>query len=190
MSISSFSSPVQTSLTLSGVVNKLAAVTGTPDITVPLSSAPLSSAPQAWAYGSGAAYTCNNVVRTVFTATKNTTTTLDLSGSLANVLSEAATTFTVIKRILFEYLTVAQDSVNGTASTGTVTIQPGASNPITTSPLGAAQTYKMTNGDKWLCEKGNIAGITVAGGTADTFDFVHNDTSDDAHFLITVFGDR
>lgn len=141
-----------------------------------------------WTFGSSGADTVNQAVTTIFTATKNTTTSLDLSGALVNVTGETAATFTKVKWILFELLTAAQDSVNGNAFADSVVIAPGGTNPITTSPLGTSQTYTMQAGDKWLCEKHTSGGITVAGGSADTFDFTIAANNLDAIFRITVLG--
>jgi len=109
---------------------------------------------------------------------------------LTNSIGDLLATSSRITKLTIEYLTVAQDATYGTASTGTVTIAPGGTHPVTTSPLGAAQTYAMKPGDVWCIEKHDAAGITITGGTADTFDFVHGDTSADAAFRITIFGDK
>ena len=73
------------------------------------------SRPTTWSYGASGADTVNQIATTIFTATKNTTTSLDLSGALTNVVGDSAATLTKIKWILIEYLTVAQDATNGTA---------------------------------------------------------------------------
>lgn len=139
------------------------------------------------AFGSSGADTINQAVSFVFTATQNTTTRMDLSGALVNALGETSCTLTKIKWILIELPSAAQDATNGTAATS-VTISASATNPITTTPLGAAQTYTLENGDRWLIEKHNSGGITVASGTADGLDVLNNDADTDAKLIVTILG--
>lgn len=174
------------SVAVTGVVHKPPTVPGGNDITVDIGETSKTK----WSYGASGADTVDQILSFIFVATKNATTTLDLSGVLTNAVGDLLSTLTVVKRISFEYLTAAQDATNGTASTGLVTISPGGTNPIITSPLGSSGSYVMHPGDKWVIERHDATGITIAGGTYDTFDFVHSDTSADGHFLIQVWGNK
>lgn len=140
-----------------------------------------------WTYGTGAG-AINQVVEVIFTATKNTTTTLTLDAALTSRVGDLLATFTKIKELKIEYLTTAQDGTNGNASTGTVTIGPGASNPIVTSPLGTDQVIVLKPGAMihWI-DAAN--GMTVS-STAKTFDFVHSDNVLDGKFRILALGER
>lgn len=191
MAISGIDSPIS-SAAITGTVRKAdPSGLGGADITVPIDRTVSTQ----WTYGSSGADTINQVIRKLFTATKNTTTSLDLSGALVNLVGDTAATLTKVKKMRITYLSstvpstaASYDATNGNASTGTVVIQPGASNPITTSPLGAAETHTMKPGDIWDYESHDTNGFTVTGGSADTFDFVHGDNVLDGKFLIEIFG--
>ena len=184
MALTSFDS-LKSGHSVSGVVHR---TSGLQDLAVDIAADGQAPKSTTWAFGSSGADTVNQVLRFIFTATKNTTTSLDLSGVTTNVTGETAVTLTKVKFMKLEYLTTSQDSTNGTASTGNVSISPGAANPITTSPLGTAEVYVMKPGDVWIMEKHDTGGFTVTGGSADTFDFLHSDTSADAAIRVTIYG--
>lgn len=140
-----------------------------------------------WGFGTGAG-NINQVVEVIFTATKNTTTTLTLTGVLTNRVGDLLSTFTKVKEFKAEYLTYAQDNTNGNLSTGTVTISPGATNPVTDSPLGADQAIVLNPGAvlHWI-DPAN--GFTV-GSSAKTFDFLHSDNVLDAKFRLLILGEK
>ena len=175
---------LQSSHGISGTLHRANVVTGGDDFTYSINRTITTS----WSFGTGAG-AVNQVVETIFTAVKNTTTTLDLSGVLTNRIGDLLSTFTKVKYFKVEYLTVAQDATNGTASTGDVTIQPGATNPITTSPLGTAEAFVLKPGAKLIWEDA-LNGFTVTGGSADTFDFVHSDNVLNANLRLTIYGEK
>lgn len=142
-------------------------------------------------YGTSGADTGNQYMSIIFTATKNTTTSLDFSGVLADAFGVAAATFTAITAIWFEYLTSAQDSVNGSnaSATADVKVKFGAANPATSfGPLGADGFFYLGLGDKFMMECHDATGWAITGGSADTIDFVHAVNDYDAKIRITIFG--
>lgn len=168
--------------------------TGTPQITggnAPSADMALSLS-RSFTFGTAGANTINQFVQVIFTAVKNSTTQLDLTGALIDFLSGAAATFTVIREIWFEYLTAAQDAVNGSnaSATATVTIKFGATNPLTGGPLGADGKIYMKLGEKQVWQNNDATGWAVTAGTGDKIDFVHGVNDYDAKFRITIFGEK
>ena len=190
MAITSISSVIA-SIAAVGTMNRT--ITGIPDdLQTPLSVRRSTT----YTYGTSGADTIDQATTFIFTATNNTTTRLDLSTASGsayspnpplNMVGESSPAFTKIKWMMMELLSTTQDTTNGTACSS-VTISPAGSNPITTSPLGSAKTYTMTNGDKWVCEKHNSGGITVANGSADGFDVLNNDASVSGKIRVTLLG--
>ena len=181
--ISSFDN-LQTSHGISGVLHKASALVGAEDFIANINRS--KNIPYTFGTGAGK---INQVVEIIFTVVKNTTTVLDLSGVVTNRVGDLLSTFTVVKFLKVEYLTVAQDATSGTASTATVTIKPGGSNPVTTSPLGAAEQFTLKPGAVLIWEDA-LTGFTVTAATADTLDFVHSDNVLDAALRLTIFGEK
>lgn len=186
MSVGNISSADNPSTTfgLAMTLHKLAPGSITaPDITVDAGR----TVPTAWAFGTSTGQ-FNQMLDFIFTATKNTTTQLDLSGASGqtNRIGDLLATLTLVRYMRIEYLTVAQDAVNGTASTGTITFGPGSS-AITTGPWGTAQTQIINPGAVWMWQD-PLNGFTVTDTSADKLAFVHSDTSADAHLRITILG--
>ena len=177
----------RSSISLTGTFNKTN--TGFTDDGTGVTGSVALNRSTTYTYGTSAVDTINQAATYIFTATMNTTTQMDLSGAITNLVGDTASTVTVIRWLLFELLSTTQDATNGTAATS-VAIQPGSSSAITTSPLGSGATnsYTMENGDKWLIEKHNAGGITVTGGSADNFAVINNDANDDAKLRITLLG--
>lgn len=169
---------------ISGTLHRANVVTGGDDFTFSIGR----DVTVTWTFGTGAGKV-NQIVEVIFTATKNTTTNLDLSGVLTNRIGDTVSTFTLVKFFKMEYLTTAQDATNGNASTGTITIEPAVANPITTSPLGAAQQFILNPGAffEW-CDPLN--GFTVTGGSADSFKLTHSDNNLDGILRLTIFGEK
>lgn len=175
---------LQTTHGVSGTLRRANVVTGGNDYSFDISR----TVQYPWTFGTGAG-AINQVVEVIFTATKNTTTTLTCTAALTNRVGDLLATFTKIKELKIEYLTTAQDATNGNASTGTITISPGASNPIVTSPLGADQTFVLNPGAilHWIDP---LNGFTVTAGSADTFDLLHSDNVLDAKLRILMLGEK
>ena len=179
---------VKSTFSINGTATGTAAITGgnapTADMT--------RSVQRSFTYSTAGANTINQYVQTVFTATKNTTTSLDLTGSLTDFLSGASCTFAIVREIWFEYLTLAQDASNGTnaSATATVKIKFGAANPITTTPLGADGFCYIKLGEKIIWQNNDATGWAVTAGTGDKIDFVHAVNDYDAKFLVTIFGEK
>jgi hypothetical protein len=184
MAISSFDN-LRTNNSMTGVLHKAAVISGQPDVTV---SVDLSSF-TIWTHGASGADTVNQMLQFIFVALGSATTRCDLSTTAGqtNPVGDLLAALTKIKYLFIEYLTLAQDSVNGTAATGTVLIEPSATFPIITSPLGAAQAFNMLPGQKWEYQSHDTTGITVAAGSADGLDFT-NDAAVDANLRITILG--
>ena len=147
---------------------------------------------KSFTFSTGGASTGNQVIETIFAATKNTTTVLDLTGVLTNFIGDLLSTLSVIREIWFEYLTSAQDSVNGSnaAATATVKIKFGGSNPWNTGPLGADGFIYMKLGEKQMWQNNDATGWTVTNATGDKVDFVHGVNDYDAKFRITIIGEK
>lgn len=165
--------------------------TGTPAVTG--GSAPSADMTRqiarSFTYSTGGANTINQFCQFIFTAVKNTTTSLDLTGALVDFLTGAAATFSKIREIWFENLTTAQDATNGSASTATLTVKFGASNPWIGGPWSTDGKIYLAPGAKQFYQDNSTAGWTVTAGTGDKLDFVHGVNDADSKVLVSVWGE-
>ena len=99
-----------------------------------------------------------------------------------NVLGEATATFSHIKEMWIELLTVAQ---GGGASASGVTMGDHATNAWA-ALLGATGTYALTSGGMWHHQDQSSAGLAVTGG--DLLKTVNGDSVNAASLRITLFG--
>lgn len=143
-------------------------------------------------FGTGGANTVNQPIVSIFTAVKNATTSLDMTGALTNFIGDLLSTLSVVREMWIEYLTNAQDSVNGSnaAATATVKITFGAANPWINSPLGADGFIYIKPGEKIFWQNNDATGWAVTAATGDKLDFVHAVNDYDAKFRITIFGEK
>jgi hypothetical protein len=180
---------VKTTHTISGQATGTAPIGGGVAPTMDVSYA---GASKSWTFGNGAAAKINTIIPTIFTATKNTTTSLDVTGSLTGIFGETGATCAVIREMWFEYLTSVQDSTNGSnaGATATVKIKPSSSNPWITSPLEADGVIYMKLGEKLIWQNNDATGWAPTAGTGDKLDFVHAVNDFDAKFRITIFAEK
>lgn len=138
-----------------------------------------------WALGT-AVDQISQPLTTTLSIAGGATNNFDLSGVMTNVVGDALGTLTGIKHILVELISVAQDSVNGTACSG-ITIGNHAT-AAWIGPFGATGTYTIKNGGYLADENPTAAGWPVTATTADLLKIVNNDGAVAAFVRITILG--
>jgi hypothetical protein len=156
MAYSSLSSYIQ--IAINWVVNGAAISTALPF--QPANAGSTLSFKDSYTLGGNTAAEINSVAAGILTISASSSTTLNLQ-SLTDVLGSTGVTWVRIKEWVFALLSVAQDSVAGTAASAVV-IQGGASNPNTLSLAGTTPTYTLVNGGQWGHADPSAGGITVS----------------------------
>lgn len=106
--------------------------------------------------------------------------------SLTNILQQAGVSLARIKAWQFQLLSIAQDSVNGTACTSVV-CGANASNPLVLNMGGTTPTFTLNNGGSQSYSDQSAAGFTVS-GTVKILKVVNNDSGHGAAFLVSAVG--
>ena len=131
------------------------------------------------------------VVRTL-TASSNET--LDLSGSLSNLVGDTSIAFARVKMILVELLSAAQttdDGVVGTAATSILVGGAASNQALAGSGKMLADTsdkVRVLNGGFFAWGAGTAAGVTVANASTDSLKVENEDGAVSAKYRITVWG--
>jgi hypothetical protein len=126
----------------------------------------------------------NEVASAIFTIAGSGTHTVDLQ-SLLDVLGQTVVLVRV-KGLLFQLLSTADDSVNGTACSG-VTIGAAGSDPFVGFLGGTNPTLTLGNGEAlgWLSPSAN--GLPITSSTENVL-ITNNDGTNPAAVQVTVLG--
>lgn len=113
---------------------------------------------------------------------------MDTIVGLVNAIGTASPTFTKIHLFCFELLSAAQTDTHGTAGTAcsSVTFGDHATNAWDSGPLGATDTYTLSNGQKWFGYDATGAGFSITAG--DILKIVNNDAAVATALRVTLLG--
>lgn len=141
-----------------------------------------------WSLGAGAD-SINELAAFIQTVTANTTTDVDLSAALTNVVNDDSITLARIK-FLFAMLLTASDTdddgnVTGNACSG-ITLFGDANSTLFLDD--ASDKVTLGNGDMFFRTRRSATGIVVTVSTADVLQIQNNDASVDAKVLLVIGG--
>ncbi len=106
--------------------------------------------------------------------------------ALTNIIQQGSVSLARIKAWQFQLLSIAQDSVNGTACTG-VTCGANASTPLLLNMGGTTPTFFLNNGGSQSYSDQSAGGWTVS-GSAKILKVINGDSSHGAAFLVQAVG--
>jgi hypothetical protein len=135
------------------------------------------------ANANNAALGANECVSYLSTIASSSSEDIDLT-SLTDICLQSGVSLARVKGYLIRLLSVADDSVNGTACTG-VTIDGAGTNLIALPGLGSSQV--LGNGEFIAWATPNAAGVTVD-STHKIIHIVNNDAAHSACIQLTVIG--
>lgn len=143
-----------------------------------------------YTFGTASGLYINQVIVGTVTLAGGATTDYNVSTglTLSNVVGATAPSLTVVKEFWLELLSAAQTDDAGTAGSATSSITCGNDGgaPWDSGPLGATDTYKLLNGDKWIHVSNATAGMSVSSG--DILQIVNNDGAVAAKIRYTWLG--
>lgn len=142
--------------------------------------------------GAAVANGANQAYSAITSIGAGSSTTIDLSAALTNIVGSSTATFARLKAILIELVSTAQDSTNGTACTS-ITFGAAASNQFITQSSGrgflgtTTSTHDVPNGGFYAFGVDNAAGVLVD-STHKSLKILNNDGAVPAAVRITLIG--
>ena len=142
--------------------------------------------------GTTTAKGANQQMSKIISVTAGGSTTIDLTAAFTNIVNASNATFARIKGIRISLLSVADDSVNGTAASS-ITIGNNGSNDFTSQSgnrgwFGSAtSTFDLANGDD-VCWKTVSANGVVVDATHKIIKITNNDGAIAASVLVEILG--
>lgn len=142
--------------------------------------------------GTTSANEANQCSCTLYSISASSSTTIDLSAAVTNIVNSSTSTFARIKSIMIQLLSTTDDSVNGTACTS-ITVGDAASNQWISQSLSgglstATSQIDIANGGFCIPLSCDNANGTPVGSSYKSFKIVNNDSGHAAAVAISVIG--